>query len=604
MLQLILYSATYYGANYALMKVFWEKKMRITVLILSLCLVSAAVNAVDAADDVAPEFAVGRIQKTEQVANDFMVVAAHPLAVEAGVRVLKAGGNAIDALVTVQTVLGLVEPQSSGLGGGGFLLYYDNEKKQLTSFDGRETAPLLATPNLFLDQKQNPVSFFDAVIGGRSVGTPSMVKLLFKVHKRYGNKAWSILLNPAIELSERGFSVSARLAAAVARDKARLTRFATTKAYFFTADGAGIKEGQLLTNLAYAQTLKQLAKEGERGFYQGQIAKDIVAKVQAASNNRGLLRVIDFISYDIVEREPLCMLYRDYEVCGMGPPSSGAVTLGQILGILSHFNLNSMSASDPTAWQLIGDASRLAFADRARYIADPDFIAMPKLLDKDYLAKRAGLITKGKALNEVVAGSPPWRAPRSFADDNSLELPSTTHISIVDREGNVVSMTSSIENGFGSRLMTNGFLLNNQLTDFSFEPTKNGYPVANSVQPYKRPRSSMTPTIVFKQGKPYLVLGSPGGAFIINYVAQTLIAHLDWGMGLQQAIDMPKMQNRLGRYDLEQKTTAVQFKPALERMGFKVNLTELNSGIHAILISKNKLIGAADPRREGVALGE
>ncbi|HAS62594.1 MAG TPA: gamma-glutamyltransferase, partial [Vibrio sp.] len=300
---------------------------------------------------------------------------------------------------------------------------------------------------------------------------------------------------------------------------------------------------------------------------------------------------------------PVCAEYRQYDVCGMGPPSSGALTLGQILGIVSHFDLQAMGADDPIAWQIIGDASRLAFADRGRYIADTDYVPMPEgLLNKKYLAERAALVEKGKALEEVHPGNPPWNNRIVLADDQSIELPSTTHIVIADKQGNIISMTSTIENGFGSRVMSNGFLLNNELTDFSFISHKNGYPVANRVEPGKRPRSSMAPTIVLKDDQPYMAIGSPGGSRIIGYVAQTLIAHFDWGMDIQDAINMPRMVNRFGNYDLEQSTEAVRFKPALEEMGYKVDVRDLNSGLHGVVFDDGKLMGGADPRREGLVL--
>ncbi|GAK86069.1 gamma-glutamyltranspeptidase [Vibrio ponticus] len=289
----------------------------------------------------------------------------------------------------------------------------------------------------------------------------------------------------------------------------------------------------------------------------------------------------------------------------MGPPSSGALTVGQILGITSHFDLSKMGADDPQSWQIIGDASRLAFADRGRYIADTDFVPMPHgLLDPDYLAERAGLIKSGKALEQVEPGNPPWNQRIAQAEDQSIELPSTTHIVIVDKQGNIISMTSTIENGFGSRVMSNGFLLNNELTDFSFASHKNGYPIANRVEPGKRPRSSMAPTIVMKEGKPYMALGSPGGSRIIGYVAQTLIAHFEWGMDIQQAINMPRMLNRFGVYDLEQGTDAEKLKPALEAMGYKVDIRDLNSGLQGVVFTEDKMIGGADPRREGIVLGD
>lgn len=573
--------------------------------ILSLAIASTVTTAADVTDSVSPELTSMITGKQAVVANQYMVAAANPIAVEAGYKVLKSGGSAADALVAVQAALGLVEPQSSGLGGGAFLVYYNAENGAITTYDGRETAPLAARPELFQDKEGNPLKFYEAVVGGRSVGTPGTVKLLADMHEMYGKQEWATLLQPVIELANNGFTVSERLASSIERDKERLSRYPDTKAYFFTPDGQPLQQGDLLVNKAYGNTLKTLAKEGEEAFYNGGIAQDIVTKVQSISDNPGYLELEDFATYKVIEREPVCAEYRQYNVCGMGPPSSGALTLGQILGIVSHFDLKAMGADDPSAWQIIGDASRLAFADRGRYIADTDFVPMPDgLLNKEYLAKRAALLKKGKGLKDVQAGNPPWNNRISLADDESIELPSTTHIVIVDKQGNIISMTSTIENGFGSRVMSNGFLLNNELTDFSFTSHKNGYPVANRVEPGKRPRSSMTPTIVLKEDQPYMAIGSPGGSRIIGYVAQTLIAHFDWGMDIQDAINMPRMVNRFGTYDLEQGTEAVRFKPALEKMGYKVDVRDLNSGLHGVVFNDGKLTGGVDPRREGIALGE
>ncbi|MEZ9233125.1 gamma-glutamyltransferase [Vibrio amylolyticus] len=559
----------------------------------------------DVADSVAPEFTSQVTSKKSVVSENFMVAAAHPLAVEAGYDVLKKGGTAADALVAVQTVLGLVEPQSSGLGGGAFLVYYDAKSKQLTSFDGRETAPLAARPELFQDENGKPLKFFDAVVGGRSVGTTGTVKLLSDMHEKYGKQAWSDLLQPAQKLATEGFEVSERMASSIERDKVRLSRYPDTKAYFFTSDGQPLQEGHRLKNSAYAKTLEILAKEGADSFYTGQIAKDIVSKVTGITDNPGFLAMEDFSTYKVLERAPTCLAYKQFDVCGMGPPSSGAITVGQILGIASHFDLAAMGPDDPHSWQIIGDASRLAFADRGRYIADTDYVPMPEgMLDADYLEKRASLITKGKALDKVEAGNPRWEKVLVQADDQSIELPSTTHVVIVDAKGNIISMTSTVENGFGSRVMSNGFILNNELTDFSFASHANGAPIANRVEPGKRPRSSMAPTIVMQDGKPYMAVGSPGGSRIIGYVAKTLIAHFDWGMDIQDAINMPNMLNQFGSYDLEQGTQAERFKQPLEDMGFKVDIRDLNSGVHGVVFTDGKLIGGADPRREGIVLGD
>ncbi|WP_346910314.1 gamma-glutamyltransferase [uncultured Roseibium sp.] len=537
-------------------------------------------------------------------AKDWMIAAANPLAVEAGAKVLRAGGSAADALVAVQTVLGLVEPQSSGLGGGAFLVWYDAATGKLTTLDGRETAPLAARPTAFLNDEGEPLKFFDAVVGGRSVGTPGTPKLLEEAHKRWGKLDWAPLFQDAIELADKGFTVSPRLASLVAEDPERLQRFPATRAYFFP-NGTPIKAGDILQNPDYAATLRAIAANGSSAFYYGEIARDIVKTVQTAPGNPGYLSDKDLSLYEVIEREPVCVDYRDRDVCGMGPPSSGALTVGQILGMLDHYDLAALGPLDPQSWRLIGDASRLAFADRGRYMADNDFVPMPLkgLVDEEYLDDRAELLESDVALPEVAPGTPPWDHAMLLSDDEAIELPSTSHISIVDTAGNALSMTTTIENGFGSRLFVRGFLLNNELTDFSFRTHKDGVPIANRLEPGKRPRSSMAPTIVMKDGKPELVVGSPGGSRIIGYVAQAIIAHLDWGMNVQQAVSLPHLINRFGTYDLEAGTKAETLAEPLEALGYKVNTRDLNSGLHAIAVG-DTLQGGADPRREGIALGD
>ena len=582
-----------------------KKRLLQALTLVPLLAVSQFSIAEQAADAVAPEEASGTEKKSLAHAQKFMVATANPEASKAGYDVLKAGGSAIDALVAVQMVLGLVEPQSSGLGGGAFVVYYDAANQKLTTFDGRETAPQEATPELFQDENGEPLSFYDAVVGGRSVGTPGTVKLMGELHDRYGTMPWEDLLEPATQLAQEGFIVSPRLADAIKGSAERLSRYPETKAYFFNLDGTPLEAGSRLQNTQYYETLRFLATYGADEFYTGQIAKKIVSQVRGAIDNPGVLSEQDLLSYRIKERAPVCLPYKEYDICGMGPPSSGALTVGQILGITEQFDLASLGANSPEAWQIIGDASRLAFADRGRYIADTDFVPMPQgLLDKPYLVERAKLITKGKALENAEPGEPEWRYPIKQADDMAIELPSTSHISIVDKDGNAVSVTTTIENGFGSNLMSNGFLLNNELTDFSFKSHQDGYPIANRVEPGKRPRSSMSPTIVMKNNKPYLVVGSPGGSRIIGYVAKTLIAHLEWGMDIQQAINLPNMLNRFGTYDLEKGTEAETYAKALTDMGFKVSVQDLNSGVQGIVVEKDGLLGGADPRREGLVLGD
>ncbi|REG84971.1 gamma-glutamyltransferase [Marinomonas pollencensis] len=571
-----------------------------------LCIASSlSIAAGQAADTVAPEATIALQDQKLAHAKHFMIATANPVATKIGYEVLKAGGSAADAYIAAQMALGLVEPQSSGLGGGAFAVYYDAQKKQLTTFDARETAPLEATPELFQDSKGQPLKFYDAVVGGRSVGTPGTVKLLGELHERYGKTPWKALLEPAATLAQEGFIVSPRLAGALADSKQSLARYPQTKAYFFNPDGSTKQAGQRLKNTPYSETLLMLATYGADSFYTGQIGKDIVSTVRNVPDNPGVLSEQDITSYKVKERIPVCLPYQNYDICGMGPPSSGALTVGQILGITSHFDLAKMGPKSAKAWQIIGDASRLAFADRGRYIADTDFIPMPQgLLDASYLQARAKLITPGKALPDVAPGKPAWRHPIALADDQAIEFPNTSHISIVDKDGNAISVTTTIEHGFGSTLMSHGFLLNNELTDFSFKSYQDGRPIANRVEPGKRPRSSMSPTIVMKNDKPYLVVGSPGGSQIIGYVAKTLIANLQWGMNIQQAISLPNSLNRFGTFELEKGTAAEDLAKPLETMGYKTTVKDLNSGIQGIEIRNGQLTGGADPRREGLVLGD
>jgi gamma-glutamyltranspeptidase/glutathione hydrolase len=586
------------------------------ILATLICLALPA-SAQQAADVVAPEGAgVGTVQVPQAlassaeakaagrpaVAEDWMIAAAHPLAVEAGAAVLRDGGTAADAMIAAQAVLGLVEPQSSGLGGGAFLVWHDGESGEITTLDGRETAPLAATPRLFLDDAGEPLDFFEAVVGGRSVGVPGTPALMEAVHDRWGRAEWSGLFDDAIRLAERGFPVSPRLAKLVARDADRLGQFDATRAYFLPG-GAAIEEGDTLRNPAYAETLRVLAGQGAAPFYTGAIAEDIAGAVQGVEGNPGVLRPADLAIYEVRERPAVCVPYRGYEVCGMGPPSSGGVTVGQILGLLRPFDLAALGPDSAEAWRLIGDASRLAFADRGRYLADSDFVPVPVrgLLDAGYLRERAELLRGDDALPEVSPGAPEFDHARDWGRGETLAQPATSHISIVDSHGNALSMTASIENAFGSRLMTNGFLLNNQLTDFSFASHEEGRAIANAVAPGKRPRSSMAPTILRRDGAPVLVLGSPGGSAIIGFVARTIIAWADWDMDVQEAVALPHLVNRFGPFDIE--PAAARLIPALDAMGFETRPGALTSGLHAIAIGA-RLTGGADPRREGLAFGE
>lgn len=586
-------------------------------LALTTALLATSALAQQAADTVAPEASTDENTEAPVAVElvgpdtplirslDWMIATANPLASEAGASILRSGGNAIDAMVAVQLALGLVEPQSSGIGGGAFLVYWDAETQQLTTFDGRETAPMAVTPTLFQDTEGQPLKFFDAVVGGLSVGVPGTPKLLEAVHGRHGSMPWATLFDNAIGMAEQGFAVSPRLAALIEADQDRLSRFEGTKSYFLKQDGTPLQVGDQLVNQAYADSLRMISEQGTDAFYKGQIAEQIVQAVRNAEGNPGVLTMEDMAAYRLKERAPICTDYRGFDVCGMGPPSSGALTVGQILGTLRAYDIKGLGPNSPQAWRLIGDASRLAFADRGRYMADSDFVPMPTkgLLADGYLANR-GVLMRENRLEEVSPGEPEFDHALYQADDDSIELPSTSHFVIRDAAGNVVSMTTTIENGFGSRVMAGGFLLNNELTDFSFRTHRNGYPIANRLEPGKRPRSSMAPTIVMQGGQPYMAIGSPGGSRIIGYVAKTLIAHIDWGLELQTAINLPHLVNRFGTYDVEAGTAAETLAPALEELGYEVNIRDLNSGIHAIQIGEKWMIGGADPRREGTVIGE
>ncbi|MBI3515646.1 MAG: gamma-glutamyltransferase [Proteobacteria bacterium] len=583
------------------------KPRRRLVLVCAAALALAPTAQAQNSARPAPEAATGWTAKAAVVAAHELVVAAHPLAAQAGADILAAGGSAADAAVAVQLMLGLVEPQSSGLGGGAFALLWDEATRKLTSLDGRETAPAGATPALFLAPDGKPASFYDAVIGGRAVGVPGVPRLLAALHARAGRLPWARVFEPAIRLAESGFAITSRLARLIAADKF-LAGDPAARAYFFEPDGTPKRAGTVLRNPGYAAVLRALASGGADAFYAGAIAADVVAAV-ASEPHPGSLSASDLAAYRVIEREPVCGRYRAVTVCGMGPPSSGGVAVLQILALLERFDLAASRVGTVASAHLLAEASRLAFADRDQYLADPAFVPQPvaALLDPSYLAQRAMLISPERSLGKAVPGELPRRAGAlapCCAPDASLELPSTSHFSIVDRAGNVVAMTTTIEDAFGARRMVRGVLLNNQLTDFSFLPERDGKPVANRVEPGKRPRSSVAPTIVLgADGNPMIVVGTPGGSRIIGYVAQALVAMLDWGLDAQAALELGHVVNRNGATDLEAGSAAAALKDGLEKLGHAVNLAELNSGLHAMLRRGGTWIGGADPRREGLAIG-
>jgi gamma-glutamyltranspeptidase/glutathione hydrolase len=552
-----------------------------------------------------PEPATGVTPKRLVTAKRFMVVAANPLAARAGYDVLKRGGSALDAAIATELVLNLVEPQSSGIGGGAFLLHYSARDGGLQAYDGRETAPAAAKPGRFLGTDGKPLDWPDAVISGKSAGVPGLLRMLELAHRAHGKLPWADLFGPAIALAEKGFPVSPRLNALVASDR-YLALDDNARSYFYDAAGKAKPVGTLLRNPELAAVLKRVAKEGPDAFYRGDIARDLAAAVRGRKRSPGDLSEADLAAYVAKEREPLCGRYRAYRVCGAPPPSSGAFTVLQILGVLERFDLRALKPGSVEAVHLFSEAGRLAYADRNLYIADPTFVSAPvaALLDPRYIDSRVKLVDPKRSMGRARAGDPARIAAR-LGNVEPLELPSTTHVSVVDAEGDAVALTASVEAAFGNRQMVRGFMLNNELTDFSWTPEENGKPVANRVEGGKRPRSSMAPTMVFdEKGKLLLVIGSPGGHSIINYVAETLVNVLDWGMDIQQAVAAPHMGSRNGPTELEKGTALEKLAPELERMGHSVRIRDEASGLHGIMRTKDGWAGGADPRREGVALGE
>jgi gamma-glutamyltranspeptidase/glutathione hydrolase len=585
-----------------------------------------------------PEGSSGFSAKPGWATSKFAVAAANPLATDAGYQVLKAGGSAIDAAIAVQMVLTLVEPQSSGIGGGAFLLHYSGNKVE--AFDGRETAPAAVDEKLFIGANGKPMPFDNAVVGGRSVGTPGTVRMLEMAHKQYGKLPWAQLFAPAIQLAENGFKVSARLGTLL-KDEKYLKNDAVAAGYFYKADGTPVDTGSTLRNPALAEVLRQIASKGSSALLEGKVAQAIVAKVQGHPSNPGKLALSDLAGYQAKKRDPICSDYsaggKAYRLCGMPPPSSGAIAVGQILGILNNTPAATLGlvtgtggvpgtvAPTPSAdWlHLYTEASRLAFADRGQYLGDPDFVQPPSgswmsLLAPAYLSERAKLIQPTGSSMKTARSGVPGVVKTAYAPMPDQPEYGTSHISIIDGYGNAIAMTTTIEDQFGSRLMTDGgtgkaggFLLNNELTDFSFAPTDaEGKPVANRVEPGKRPRSSMAPTLVFDKNSGQSVMsgGSPGGALIIHYTAKTLYGVLNWGLLPQQAIDLPNFGSLNGPTLLEEKRFAPATVEALRARGAEVHEMNMTSGLQAIARGQAHgtpvWLGGADPRREGVVMGD
>ena len=550
--------------------------------------------------------------------KNFIVSAAHPLATKAGIEILSNGGSATDAAIAIQAVLGLVEPQSSGIAGGGFILHYDASADELTSWDGRETAPSAITPEIFSNRAGTLVGFINAMTSTDAVGVPGIPALLETVHKKYGRLDWAGLFSPAIKLAKEGFKITPRLHYLLSADTF-IQNSPSARSIYFIQPGDADKIssdnltklkakpiGTLLKNPEYAETLIKLAENGAKSFYVGENSKKIISDL-ADLNPKQKLRQKDFSKYQAKQRENLCLPYRAYKVCSMGPPSSGGVALLQILGVMSHFDLSTHDIDDARVIHLITESTRLAFADREKYIGDPDFINVPvtSLLEASYIKSRSELINPDKSLKNITPGV--IKNSSFLTPTFSPEQQSTTHFVVRDAEGNVVSMTSSVEAAFGSRIMSGGMFLNNQLTDFSFSPKKDGIAVANSVAPSKRPRSSMTPVIIFnKDGSFFAAIGSPGGPKIISYVAQTVIALLDYGLSMQEAINLPRHVTTGKTLELEADTTVSELKPKMEAMGHRVILKRQHSGLHGIRLLRDNSIeildGGADPRREGRVL--
>ena len=537
------------------------------------------------------------------VAAQYMVAAANPHAARAGTEILRAGGSALDAAIAVQMVLNLVEPQSSGIGGGAFLLHWDAGAKRVSVFDGRETAPAAARPDRFLRADGAPLSLPEAIGSGNSIGVPGVLRMLQLAHAKHGRLPWRRLFEPAIRLAEQGFAVSPRLHRLIAADPL-LGSFPASRAYFYLPDGRPLPIGHRLKNPEFAAVLRRVADEGPEAFYGGEIARDIAAAV-AAHPKPGDLTDQDLAGYRALEREAVCGAYRSYRVCGMPPPSSGGIAVLAILGVLERFPMSRVRAGSRDAIHLFAEAGRLAYADRDHYVGDPDFLPVPVagLTDPAYLRERSLQIRQERSLQRAEPGMPPG-ARISRGPDSTLEARGTTHLSIIDADGNGVAMTSTVESAFGSRVLVHGFLLNNQLTDFSFLPAESGRPAANRVEPGKRPRSSMAPTFVFApDGRLRMVLGSAGGAQIINYVAKALVLALDWNFGIQDAIAAPNMGSRNRDTELERGSSAEAFADALRAMGHPVAITDMVSGTHGILRTPRGLAGGADPRREGIVTG-
>lgn len=586
-----------------------QKLVKICIVSLSLTLVCAC-NAAAQRTQQDPETAAptGTYQSALSTAERYIISTASRPASEAGREIMRAGGSAIDAAIAAQLVLGLVEPQSSGLGGGAFIVHWDQSSGGLTTYDGRETAPALAKPDRFIRNGQ-AIPFDTAVQSGLSIGVPGLVRLLEHTHKKHGKLPWPDLFAPAMRLANEGFAVTPRLNFLL-RWIGPAAFDAKARAYFFTPAGSPHPVGHMLVNPAYAATLKRLAAEGANGFYAGPMAEAIVTAAAKAPNFPSDMTVSDLANYAIVEREPVCITYRNYKICGMGPPSSGGIAVAQTLKLLEGFDLGhgAGAAMGGQALHMIAEAEKLAYADRGRYLADPTFVPVPSgLLDESYLVSRRARIDGSYAKTRQDPGDPPGLRQRaSFGADATIERAGTSHVSVIDADGNTVSMTTTIEGAFGSGVFAEGFLLNNELTDFSFQPVDaTGTAIANRVEPGKRPRSSMAPTIVFApDGQVYAALGSPGGTRIILYVVKSLVAMLDWHYDSHAAAALINFGSQGSTFEIETSLSAVWPALAMKTYGHNVDFGLMNSGTNIVARRNGHLEGGSDPRREGAALGD
>lgn len=532
-------------------------------------------------------------------ASRYIVSSSDQMASNIGKKILARGGNAIDASIAVQMLLNVVEPHASGIGGGLFLIYYDNKTKETIYFNGRENAPSKAFAEMFLDKNNQPKKFSDAVQGGLSVGVPGVLKTLYLAHQKYGKLPWAQLFEDAINIANQGFPITLRMYNAL-KELDYLKNFAGMKNYY-DEYGKLKKVGEIITNKELAKTFKIISKSPLKAFYEGQIAKNIVKEVNNSSVNQGLLSLEDLKNYQPKTGKLICQFYREkYKICSMPMPSGGVTTL-QIIGILNNFSLANYSPNSVDAIHIIAEAIKLAYADRKEYLGDENEKIIDKLLAEDYLTKRAKLIDFTHANMNFSAGN---LTLKKLDNQEILEKPSTTHFSIIDSQGNAVALTSSIEYFFGSGLVVDGFVLNNQLTDFALNPYRNSKLVANAIAPNKQPLSSMSPTFVFDKNDNLLIaLGSPGGPRISQFIVKTLVAMLDWNLDIQRAISLPNFAVIANRLELEDRTELVKLKKQLEKLNHQVAITDITSGINAVAINGNSLLGGADPRRNGYVAG-